>query len=216
MHQVQRRRDGQSMVRKGVLTRVALLRGINVGKAKRLAMEDLRDVAGRLGWKNITTLLATGNLVFTASEPDNAKAGPRLASALENALLAHHKLQTRIVVLSGSEVDLIIDEMPFGSKVTDPSRLMVAAYVDPAVRAKLEALSGQNWSPGALALGRHAAYLWCPDGILDSAVMAAVTKAARDGITARNWSTWQKIQRLADATNTPADGQRSKTSFSAG
>lgn len=205
------------MVRKGVLkSNVALLRGINVGKAKRLAMEDLRTVAGRLGWQNVTTLLATGNLVFTAPEPNNAKAGPRLASALENALLAHHRLATRIVVLSGRDVDVVIDEMPFGSKITDPSRLMVAAYVDPAVRAKLEALSDQHWSPGVLALGTHAAYVWCPDGILESAVMAAVTKAARDGITARNWSTWLKIQRLAAATSTPAEGQRSRTSFKVG
>jgi uncharacterized protein (DUF1697 family) len=213
------------MVRKGVLSQdvssrpkmnVALLRGINVGKAKRLAMSDLRTVAEGLGWQSVTTLLATGNLVFTTAGRQDAKGGSRLASALEQALLSHHKLQTRIVVLTCSEVDAVIEEMPFGSEITDPARLMVAAYVDPAVRKKLEALSAQDWSPGALALGRHAAYVWCPDGILDSAVMTAVTKAARDGITARNWSTWQKIQRLAAATSTPAEGQRSRTVFRAG
>ena len=213
------------MVRKGVLTRgaaarrlsnVALLRGINVGRAKRLAMSDLRDVAEKLGWQNVTTLLATGNLVFTSSGSKKARAGTGFASALEKALLSHHKLETRIVVLSSREVDVVIDEMPFGSKISDPARLMVAAYVDPAVRAKLEPLSAQDWKPGALALGSHAAYLWCPDGILDSALMTAVTRAARDGITARNWSTWQKIQRLAAATSTPAEGQRSRTSLRVG
>lgn len=204
------------MVRKSVLSKVALLRGINVGKAKRLAMSDLRDVAEGLGWRSVATLLATGNLVFTVPGADSAKTGPRLAGALEKALVSKHGLSTRIVVLSSSDVEAVIQEMPFGATADNPSRLMVAAYVDPGARAKLEALLHQDWAPGALALGRHAAYMWCPDGILDSALAAAVARATRDGLTARNWSTWQKIHRLAAATSTPADGQRSRISLSTG
>ncbi len=204
------------MVRKSVLSRVALLRGINVGKAKRLAMSDLRAVAEGLGWTNVATLLATGNLIFTAPGLDSANAGPRLSAALEKALAGTHGLSTRVVVLSSREVQVVLDEMPFGPEADNPSRLMVAAYVDPGARAKLEGLVGQDWSPGALALGRHAAYMWCPDGILESAVAMAVTRATRDGLTTRNWSTWQKIHRLAAATSTPADGQRSRISLSAG
>ena len=204
------------MVRKGVLTSVALLRGINVGKHKRLAMIDLRAVAEGLGWRSVSTLLATGNLVFTPPGQGSASIGPRLAGALEKALATKYGLATRIVVLTSREVEAVIEEMPFGSKADNPSRLMVAAYVDPGASAKLEALMLQDWSPGALALGRHAAYVWCPDGILDSALFAAVTRATRDGLTTRNWSTWQKIQRLAAATSTPAEGQRSRISLRTG
>jgi len=210
VHQVQRRVDGQGVVRESVLNRVALLRGINVGKAKRLAMSDLKAVAEGLGWRNVSTLLATGNLLFTAP---GTNAGPQLAAALEHALVRHHRLTTRIVVLSSHEVDAVLEDMPFGAMADNPSRLMAAAYVDAHVRATLEPLLSQDWAPGALALGRHAAYFWCPDGILASAVATAVARAARDGITSRNWSTWQKIQRLAAATNTPAAGHRSRITF---
>ncbi len=45
-------------------TFVALLRGINVGKAKRIAMADLRNVFSSLGYGNVQTLLNSGNVVF--------------------------------------------------------------------------------------------------------------------------------------------------------
>ena len=45
---------------------VALLRGINVGTAKRIAMADLRGVMTGLGYSDVRTLLNSGNVVFTA------------------------------------------------------------------------------------------------------------------------------------------------------
>src|SRR6478736_4542725 len=45
---------------------VALLRGINVGKAKRIAMADLRKLCEGLGYEDVSTLLNSGNIVFSA------------------------------------------------------------------------------------------------------------------------------------------------------
>ena len=54
------------------------------------------------------------------------------------------------------------------------------------------------FSPGAcsMALGRHAACVWCPDGVLDSAAAAAMGKLLCDATTARNWNTVTKLHRL--------------------
>jgi len=45
-------------------TYIALLRGINVGGHKRVAMSDLRDLLAGLGLANPRSLLQSGNLVF--------------------------------------------------------------------------------------------------------------------------------------------------------
>src|ERR1043165_6840469 len=50
---------------------VALFRGINVGKAKRIAMADLRKLLEKLGYTAVATLLNSGNAIFTG--------GPRAA-----------------------------------------------------------------------------------------------------------------------------------------
>ena len=46
---------------------VALLRGINVGKAKRIAMADLRALLEGLGYTHVKTVLNSGNAVFDAT-----------------------------------------------------------------------------------------------------------------------------------------------------
>ena len=65
---------------------VALLRGINVGRAKRLAMADLRQLAEALGWRDVSTILATGNLVFTLPRGTTAQAREQLQKGLRAEL----------------------------------------------------------------------------------------------------------------------------------
>ena len=56
-------------------TYVALLRGINVGKNKRVAMADLRALMAQLGYTDPRTLLNSGNLAFGAPARASASAG---------------------------------------------------------------------------------------------------------------------------------------------
>jgi uncharacterized protein (DUF1697 family) len=52
---------------------VALLRGINVGGRNRVAMADLRDLLGALGFAGATSLLQSGNLIFESDRPTGAE-----------------------------------------------------------------------------------------------------------------------------------------------
>ena len=173
-------------------THVALLRGVNVGRAKRLAMADLRALVEELGYGEVRTLLNSGNVVFAA--PGRARdAGRRIEGALAERL----GLASRVVVLSRAELATVIAENPLLAVADDPSRLLVAVLADPAAGRRLLApLVEQGWEPEALALGSRAAYVWMPTGVLDSPLMKALDRALRDGATARNWSTMLKLQAL--------------------
>ena len=46
---------------------VALLRAINVGGAGKLPMADLRAICGELGFTEVETYIASGNVIFTSS-----------------------------------------------------------------------------------------------------------------------------------------------------
>jgi uncharacterized protein (DUF1697 family) len=173
---------------------VALLRGINVGRAKRVAMADLRALVEGLGYKDVRTLLNSGNVVFTAP-----RAAPRDAAArIEKALATGLGVSSRVTVLSAADVAAAVTECPLLEAAADPSRLLVAFLRDPADRAKVEPLLKQNWAPEALAVGRRVAYLWCPDGMLDGRLAEAVGRALGDGVTTRNWATVQKLHALAE------------------
>jgi uncharacterized protein (DUF1697 family) len=174
-------------------THVALLRGINVGKAKRVAMADLRAVVSGLGYADVRTLLNSGNVVFTA--PARA-AATDLAPRIERAIASKIGVTSRVTVLSANELRTVIEENPFVEIATNPSRLFVAVLTNPADRKLLQPLTKNDWRPDTFAVGTRAAYLWCPEGMLESRLPEAVGRALGDGHTMRNWATTSKLHAM--------------------
>ena len=174
---------------------IALIRGINVGRAKRVAMADLRDLVEMLGYVDVSTLLNSGNILFTIPRGSGAGAAGRI----ERALLARLAIAARVVVLSAADVVAIVRENSLDAVARDPSRLLVTVLTDRADRPRLMPLSRQRWAPEALVIGSRAAYVWCPAGIIKSPLVSAVNKVLGDRMTSRNWTTMTKIRALVDA-----------------
>lgn len=173
---------------------VALLRGINVGTAKRVAMADLRAMFEALGYTDVVTLLNSGNVVFTVG---GAARADGLAKKIEAALVERTGISARVAVLTASDLATIAREYPHGKIATDPSRSVVTVLRDASERARLAELAQAKWGKDAFAVGSRAAYLWCPDGILNSKVWPAVERALGDAVTSRNWATLTKLTALA-------------------
>src|SRR5436190_7614221 len=97
---------------------VALLRGINVGRAKRVAMADLRALIEGLGYGDVRTLLNSGNVVFTAprAAPDNA------AARIEKALATDLGVSARVTVLTAQELAEAVAANPLLEVADDFSR----------------------------------------------------------------------------------------------
>ena len=176
----------------------ALLRGVNVGSAKRVAMADLRSLVADLGYGDVATLLNSGNVVYDARGAAPAAAAARIQAALAERL----GVSSRVVALSAAELAEAVAAAPFAGRADDPSRLLVAVPNDPVDLASLEPLAARDWGDEALALGRRVAYLWCPDGVIASRISAAVNDVLRDGVTSRNWTTMVKLAALAGAGTT--------------
>lgn len=172
---------------------IALLRGINVGRAKRIAMADLRKVLADLGFSRVRTLLNSGNVVFDCAARDAALSGGRI----EEALVLKLGVGSRVTVLDADRLAEVVQDNCLRDQASDPSRLLVAILANPADRTRLEPLCHQSWHPEVFAVGRWAGYLWCPDGVLASRAAAAMGKLLGDAVTTRNWSTITKLHALA-------------------
>jgi uncharacterized protein (DUF1697 family) len=171
---------------------VALVRGINVGRAKRVAMADLRKLVSDLGYGDVRSLLNSGNIVFSAASGSPAAA----ARAIETALVLKLGVAARVMVLSSTELSAIVSDNSLLALADDHARLMVFVIADPALHEHVAVLCASETGTGVMALGRHAAYVWCPTGVLDSAAAAAVGKLLGDATTARNWNTVTKLHQL--------------------
>jgi hypothetical protein len=80
------------------VTYVALIRGINLGRAKRVAMADLRAALGRLGFQRVRTLLNSGNVVFETNL--SAKSA---AARIELAMEKEIGVTASVLVLTADE-----------------------------------------------------------------------------------------------------------------
>jgi uncharacterized protein (DUF1697 family) len=183
-------------------THVALLRGINVGRAKRIAMADLRALVEKLGYRDVRTLLNSGNVVFSAAGSRTADPAPRIEKAIASTL----GVTSRVTVLTVAELADAVDANPLLKIAKDPSRLLLAILTDPLDRKRLEPLRAETWAPEALGLGKRVAYMWCAGGILESRLLEAVGRLLGDAQTARNWATMTKLLALARAPEAPTPG----------
>jgi uncharacterized protein (DUF1697 family) len=172
---------------------VALLRGINVGKAKRVAMADLRVLFEELGYIDVATLLNSGNVVFAGARGAAAGTARRIEAAIEKRC----GFTSRVTIVSGADLARVIDENPLADVADDPSRLMIGFLQEAAALKGLKPLAAQDWGRERLALGPRALYVWCPKGVIDSAPMKALQKQLGEGWTTRNHATVEKLAALA-------------------
>src|SRR5262249_14511756 len=84
-----------------------LLRGINVGGNKKIAMADLRRLLEKLGFSEVSTLLQSGNAIVT-SQLSAAKAASVCEKGIEDAF----GMSVRCLVLTGAQLRAVIDAHP--------------------------------------------------------------------------------------------------------
>ena len=172
---------------------VALLRGVNnIGMARRVSMADLRALFEELGFRDVRTLLKSGNVVFSAA--DNKPSSMR--ARIEKALASKLRLTVPAIVLSGSEVVAAVRNNPLAKVATNPSHLLVVVLREQRDREKLKPLLKNRWAPERLAVGKRVAYLWCANGVGESQLWPAVDRALGRTGTARNIRTMTKLMAL--------------------
>ena len=170
---------------------VALIRGINVGRAKRVAMADLRASLTARGLRDVATLLNSGNVVFTASAT-----GMDHAAIVAAALAEDCGVPADSIVLSSEQFGAIMASNAIAALARDPSRFLVTIYASKADRECFLPLASQDWTPDALQVADAAVYAWCDAGALDSPLAKALTRVAGKQATTRNWATMSKLQGL--------------------
>jgi uncharacterized protein (DUF1697 family) len=175
------------------MIQIALLRGINVGTAKRVAMADLRALVSGLGFTDVRTLLNSGNVVYRADGVTPAAAAARI----EKGMVEKIGVASRVTVVTAADLAEVIAGNTLDEVGRNPSRLFVAFLRTAADLKRLEPLVRETWTPESFALGARAAYFYCPDGMMESRIPDAVARAMGDAVTTRNWATVQKLMAMA-------------------
>ena len=168
---------------------MALFRGLNVGRANRIAMSDLLALLRALGFTDVQTLLNSGNAIYRSPGSTAATDAIRIRAAV----LEKFHVDAHVIVRTAHQIDEIIAHNPLLDIAHDHSRLIVVFVQQASALDSLAELARHDWEPDVLAVTAHAAYLWCGVGILESRVAPLLLKPPRDAGTTRNWTTLLKI-----------------------
>jgi uncharacterized protein (DUF1697 family) len=176
-------------------THIALLRGINVGGNKKVAMADLRELLNALGFADPRSLLQSGNLVFRSDARKSADLERLLDAETEKRL----GLKTEFFVRTAKEWKAVVESNPFPDEAeSDPGHLVVMFLKEAPGTEDVEALQAAITGREIVrAVGRQA-YITYPDGIGDSRLTnAVIEKKLGTRGTGRNWNTVMKLAALA-------------------
>jgi uncharacterized protein (DUF1697 family) len=172
-----------------------LLRGINVGRAKQVAMADLRDLLTGLGYTGVRTLLRSGNAVLTGPSRPTAT----VAAGIEKAIADRLGMDVRCVVRTAEELRDVVDANALRDVADDGARLLVAFLAKPLDRALVADLDPTTYEPERFHLADREIYVWYANGILDSKLSHAfLEKRLAQIATARNWNTITKLLAMAE------------------
>ncbi len=171
----------------------AFLRGINVGGNKKIPMSKLKKVLEKHGLKKVTTILASGNVVF---ESDSSIR--QLQKLIISAIEKEFGFPVPVLLRSHKEIKKIIELNPFKEiKVTSLTRLYVTflseilkdkssiIYISPDKSFKIiSSFDRTVFSVLDLSISKT------PEA------MSVMEKEYGKNVTTRNWNTILKIAKL--------------------
>ena len=173
---------------------VALLRGVNVGGSKMVAMAELRAMLSALGFADVKTLLQSGNAVFRG----RAQAPAALEKLLETETAKRLTLTCDYHVRTAAELHAVIEANPLPAYARkDPSRFTVSFYKQPLDAALVKAAQAAIEGPELVRADGRQLYMYWPEGQGRSKAGAVVGRVLKVHGTARNWNTVRKLAALA-------------------
>jgi len=172
---------------------VALLRGINLGRNKRIAMADLRAAYEAAGCGDVRTYIASGNVVFTSST--GVRGRKALAKRLETAVEEATGVSSRVALRTDAELAAVVEAHPFGD---DTSSTYVTFLLDRPTAAAVRRLEALDVEPDLVAVEGTEVYVRYPTGLANGRLTGALldrTLAVQG--TNRNWRTVARLAELA-------------------
>ncbi len=167
-----------------------MFRGINLDK-RQLKSATLKAVVEQLGFTDVKTLLASGNVVFTApgEEPD------ALADKLRAALKSETGIDSEVFVRTSAQMAAVVKANPFADAARDrPSFLVVTFFRNDVPSAPLDRIAKTYDGPETLVASGRELFIDFPNGQGRSQLGPAMAKAGfPEHGTARNWNTVCKI-----------------------
>lgn len=163
---------------------IAFLRAVNVGGTGKLPMTTLKGMCKTIGFSDIKTYIASGNLVFTSEESKKY-----VKEALEAELREYAEKDIGVIIRTAGELKKVLEQNPFPNK--KPNHTIALFLEKKPSEDELDKVTGQ--ADEKLELGHREIYVYYESGIAGSKLKFPAQKIG----TARNINTIRKMVELS-------------------
>ena len=172
-----------------------MLRGINLGSSRRVAMDALRELLEGAGFGEVKTYMQSGNAVLDSELPRSL-----LEQACSELISERFGFEVAVLARTGEQLQAIVQRNPLPEALVEPKRYQVSFLSQELPVEKLAWLQALASGEEILvAVGREL-YAWHPEGVARSKLASGL--ASRElGVeaTARNWTTVSAIAQMASS-----------------
>ncbi|RZU23934.1 DUF1697 domain-containing protein [Streptomyces sp. BK239] len=176
-------------------TYAALLRGINVGGARKVPMADLRALMEDLGHDDVRTYLQSGQAVFSNAHGDEDGLAAQLARAVEERF----GFAVDVIVRDHAYLKAVAEACPFPAAALEARQLHVTYFSAPVAPERFAGIDQEAFLPERFRLGDRALYLYAPEGLGRSKLSQQLSRPRlTKGLvaTTRNWNTVVELVKL--------------------
>lgn len=170
--------------------KIALLRGINVGGHRKILMADLKQLFEKQGFKNISTYIQSGNVIFVTTETNNNK----IAEQIEQAIKQKYGYDVAVIVLDTKELEQAVKNNPFCKSNEDTKPLhLTFLNTAPSKEAKEHAQS-YSFAPDKFSIYGQFVYIFCQGKYHETKISNNFFESKlKVKATTRNWKTVLKL-----------------------
>jgi uncharacterized protein (DUF1697 family) len=176
-------------------TYISMLRGINVGGAKKILMKDLADLYELCGFTGIKTYVQSGNVVFESTE----KSPETVSRIIEKKIEKKYKFHADVLVRTAGDLEKVLAQNPFlKERGLDPGILYVTFLSGAPDAQSLSLLSNVNSGTDRFAMAGREIFVSCPGGYGRTKLSNNFFEAKLKRIaTTRNWKTVTMLHEMA-------------------
>lgn len=172
-----------------------MLRGINLGPARRVPMAELRALLSGAGYEDVATYVQSGNVVL-----ESTAAPGELESAVSALIAQRFGFEVPVCARSAAQLAKVIWRDPIPGGADDPKHYQVTFLGHPVPAGVVRGLQALATDTERVAAHGRELYTLHPDGIARSKLARALTaKELGTSATARNWTTVRTLAEMAGA-----------------
>lgn len=176
---------------------VALLRGINLGKVRKVLMCDLRELFIDLKFRDVKTYIQSGNVIFSYEVSESTSS---MEDRIERALLLTFGFEILVIIKTAEQFEKIVQSNPFlKDPAIDHKQLHITFLKRAPEKALVDDVDRSLYYPDLFEIINETLYINCIGEYRKTKLGNNLfEKKLKVGASTRNWRTTMKLYSLLD------------------